>query len=78
MQYKGPKICCGLISLSERFSLKGHCNQIYQVYFPDEKHRVLFLQHYTDINKQAKMHQAVYYQHFYLLKCMFLLQTGRK
>ena len=31
----------------------------------------------TDINNQARIHPIEYYQHFYLLKCMFLLQTGR-
>ena len=28
-----------------KYLLKGHCNQIYQGYFSDEKHRVLFIQH---------------------------------
>ena len=31
----------------------------------------------TDINNLAKMHPVVYCQYFYLLKCTFLLQTGR-
>ena len=35
-----------LFTVSDVITLKGHCNQIYQVYFSDEKHRVLFIQHY--------------------------------
>ena len=41
------------------------------------KNTVLYSNNTTDINNQARMHPVVYYQHFYLFKFVFLLQTGR-
>ena len=55
-------------------NLKGHCNQIYQGYFSDEK--LCYSYNTADLNRQARIHPVVYYQHFYLFKCAFLPQTG--
>ena len=41
------------------------------------KNTECYLYNTADINNQAQMLQVVYYQHFYLLKCAFLLQAGR-